>query len=324
MLEDKIDNDSRSALWFVATALIFAAAYFAIGAALCKAQIKVSNKVSTTLIFILAFGIYLSLDGLPVLNFEQMSLRRSDDVHLDHLVLGEPAIFLVALAFAFAGAKFKWVILGLGLACFFAIGGRTALLSYSITAVIFVLLKQKNRNVVPVIGLMVILVFAALVQLTAYGDDPLVARMLLSDGLNADESQIARNQLFLDGLAGLIPQAFIGNPILIVERTGTIGAYSHNILSAWQFFGAFTFFGISLAILHVLKYIYLNRNYLNANTDVFGIFIFLYCVVSICTGKAVNFYPFWLSLGFWLYHIKNDVLRASMTPSLIRVKAGDV
>ncbi|MGQ3123092.1 hypothetical protein [Variovorax sp.] len=304
LIDDRIDNDSRSALWFSTTTYLLAAIYFLIGAGLHGARFEKSNSLALLFLGILVAGIYINLDGLPVLNFGQMSLQRSDEVQIDHLVIGEPAIFLVALALAFSGRKLRGVLFAVGLMCFFCMGGRTALISYAASVLVFFLIRQSARRNAVVVGLAAILILLAWAQISVYSDDPLVARMLISDGLEADESQIARNQIFSDGLSNLFQQSFIGDPTLIVEKSGTIGAYFHNLLSAWQFFGMIPFLATLFAIIYITAHIWKGRERLTSRADDFGVFLFFYCVISVVIGKAVNFYPFWLSLGFWLYRIQ--------------------
>lgn len=314
IFNDRIDYQSRSSLKFSLSTLTFGTVYFLVGAATQNAQIKSSKLISFTLILILIAGIVFNLDGGPILNFGLMSSKRSDEFQLDHLVIGEPAILLLALSLAFSTRFLKIPIFLIGVACFFALGGRTSLIAFVVTVPIYLAIRGKLKH--SALGALFVSACFAVVAgyLLDQVDNPLVARMLLADGLSSDESKQARDLFLTEGFSGLGRQALAGDPTYIVEKFGTIGAYSHNLLSAWQFFGFIPFSMLLFSILFSARYIAKNKTDIKDGIDDFGLVLFIFSSVSVATGKAIMFYPFWLSIGFWLYRARKSSLTEKYGP----------
>lgn len=304
VLTDATDDIGRSAHRTTFLIYIVSCAHFLLGAYLCNLKIKENNLVALLLVGFLAAGIYHNLDGGLVLNYRLLSSKNSEGVDIDHLVIGEVTALCIILAIAFAGSKMKLLIYLIGILIFFSLGGRTALFCFILTVLLYIFIKQKIKYVFSLLMAIVVASLAFMLYLGQKIDDPLVSRMLLSSGLSEDQSKIERDELFFDALPSLLQQAPIGDPTLIIKQFSSLGAYSHNLLSAWQFYGLISFIMILIIIFYIGLFIRKNKEKLVSKSDDFGLILFIYCVLSVITGKAITFSIFWLVLGFWLYRIK--------------------
>ena len=300
-IRDLVDYESRSALRQSFLIFIFAAIYFFLGSAIRYLSVnRTSVLISILLLGLLLFEIGSSLNDGLVLNFNLLAQSRSTEVKFDHLTIGEPAAILIFLSLSFAPRSIKYLLFLIGAACLFALGGRTALLVYMLTWFIYKIICREKIFLISLDVVALVTIAVIFYNILGGVDDDLVGRMLFSEGLDQDFSNIERNEYFHGGLRALPDQMPIGDPTFLVRKYNYTGSYIHNIFSAWQYYGFIVFVGLVFAIFYVWKYISINIKSLDGVLDEFAIRLFVFSALSLMVGKSINFGLIWLSLGYWL------------------------
>lgn len=130
--------------------------------------------------------------------------------------------------------------------------------------------------------------------------------MLILGGLGDENSFLLRSEFIWVGLSALPDQILFGDPTFLVSRLGSVGAYMHNILSAWQFWGGFSFIYTLVCCLIVLIGLWRRPFLVSDAVGDFVLIAFLYGFVCVLTGKHVGFDLFWLGLGMGLARISSS------------------
>lgn len=304
-LDNRLDEFGRASLVTTFGYLIFGLTYFYIGSAVQNWNKYITKRVVYVFpALLLLVLILINIDEGVVLAYNSLSSGRSDDVSLDHLAVGEVAVVLLFFSTTFSPEKFKYFLYIFSIICLFALGGRIALISFIIAIFLRELMQSSVINYFKIlIGLLLtsLLIFYFFeVDL----NDPLVKRMIFSDGLGQDESKLARDSFLESGLGFLWDQFLFGNPNILIDNYNNLGTYVHNIFSAWQFFGFIPFILFVIIIFIIYMYIYINRRILTGSMDDFGVLLFFYTSISILIGKAIMFFLFWMAIGFWIYRMR--------------------
>jgi hypothetical protein len=122
------------------------------------------------------------------------------------------------------------------------------------------------------------------------------------DGVSNDFSALERKYFFKHGLTCLGEQILWGKSSVLVREYNDMGAYIHNILSAWQFFGFFPFLllvGLTIRSVFKCSLILFSNRFRKNNFLKFMILLTIYSIISILTVKYIFFFPFWFVIGFW-------------------------
>lgn len=303
-LSEIIDSRGMSSREFPRLLLAGGLIWIVCGGAVQAVKKDSSLYFSGGLLVFLMIAVFSNLSDGLVLSYAALSEDRSDGLELNHLVLGESAAFLLILSFSFAPKKWKTPFFLVGIFVLFSLGGRTALFTYFLAIGIYLFLKGRLLGFLPRFFPWVIAVIAiGLVFFSNSVGDERFARMLLLDGVGADESVIARGYFFEEGLKGLPSQIVMGDAGFMIQRFGGIGTYIHNLLSAWQFYGILPFILFSFSLLWVGSFIWKNRRNFSTPIDDFGVIFFIYAGISILAGKSIAYFSFWFVLGFWLFRM---------------------
>lgn len=307
-LVDQQDFLGRSPLNTAMSLSLFAVAWLIIGASLQIAELQRSNLLAIAVFAILLALVLPSLGEELVIDYRRLNAGRADGLEFDHLVLGETVPLLIFFAFAVAGKGLKFVAIGLGVFVLFALGGRTALFAIVPTLVAFYAIRRQLSSYLPVLAVLLgVPLFAAFIVFAdVIFQSSALSRMLIVGGLEEENSFVLRADFFAIGLQGLSGQVLFGDPTFLVERLGSVGTYMHNILSAWQFWGAFTFFYIVSCSIFVLICMWRKPDLTSDPIGEFVLVTFLYGVVCVLSGKHVGFDLFWLGLGMGLARISNS------------------
>lgn len=241
-------------------------------------------------------------EGL-ILDYKSISSEKAGDLEISHLTIGSYAVIASLMAIAFFNRPFKLIACVVGALLFFFLGGRANLFIFILTCGIFYLPKLGLTRSVIVFFALALFSVALLFVFNFDLTDPQVQKMIFYDGISQDQSEVARDIFFQGALEGLSRQALYGDPAYLIEKFYSLGAYSHNLLSAWQFFGMVPFFIFSTSIVYVLRKIISHRSVLKNPMDEFGVLLFIFCVISVVFAKSINFNPFWMALGFWLFRL---------------------
>jgi hypothetical protein len=269
------------------------------GYALAEGGFRESWIASIVLFLIVAVPVAMGLHGGFVMDYSYYDSSRanSDPNHLTINSFASPA--LVA-SFALAPGRFRYIVFVLGVVASFAMGGRADFGLFIFTAIIFWWTTSNSVSKLKYIsmGLMALLglVFA---MPSSFMSTSGVSRMLFAGGLSGDTSYVARVSFLYEDAPRLPSEAFFGNVSDLVKYHGSIGAYIHNILSVWQYYGVVVFlFVFCLLISHAVYVWRLRKSFMTA-TDKLGATILCYTFTGVLLAKAVPFPMMWIALGFW-------------------------
>ncbi len=304
-LRESFDFLGRSSIGTTLKIAGFAILWMLIGYEMQRAQFANSNTLSSLLALTISVLVFFNLDGGLVINYRLLS---ADVGEASHLVLGESAVVLIILSVVLAHGVLRYFIAALGIALLFSMGGRTSLLAFFLSFFSFILFKKKS------VSSSVVVIFVVSVLVTAFllfisdlvVDDQALSRMFLAKGISEEGSLLERGYQFEIGLRGLLEQVYFGDPNLLIERLGGMGTYMHNLLSAWQFFGFFSFLIIGLSIIYLFVFLYFNATAFDGVSGEFSVLLFLYSVFCVLIGKYIGFNPIWLSIGLCFGRILNS------------------
>ena len=136
-----------------------------------------------------------------------------------------------------------------------------------------------------------------------------VKEILFLDGVENDGSFQARAALFRESLPLLADQFWIGNYALVAEVQGGFAGYSHNLLSAWQFYGFYVFVAIILSLIYSLRRAVKQVKISARPVNIFGVFMLVYVTISVIISKYVGWNLLWFTLGFWFCKMPMDLKR---------------
>lgn len=309
ILDNLTDITGRDTFDFMVVIGSLSLSWLCIGSVI--SDIEKINKSASYLILILLFYIlYLlssSMNNTILVDYYYLSELRADDIVIQHLSLTEPLTYILFLVLALGYTKkIKYVYMLLVTLMFFALGGRTAFFCLLLTLFIYELINSKLINFLLKIFLLFILtIFISFFALVDFESNIFLDKIFFSEGLDSDASYTSRMELFFDFFDGFLEQFVIGNPNFLINKYNNLGSYIHNVLSVFQFYGFFTFAIVIYNIYYISINIINHKIFRSKNSmDIFGVLMFIYAVLALLIGKAVNFGPFWFILGFWLFRLK--------------------
>jgi len=280
-------------------------AWLVVGAAVSNAHI---NRSLISPILMVGLAAWLTYNNL-LANSLTVDYRKIASMvgieQMSHLGFGDYFTLIFFVSYVIIVRAGRFIVLGLFLFVQFAFGGRADFIFGLASIFIFEFISYgySVRRLISYFSYVFVIlgsvyVGSVFVRQSNGNVDPYL--IILSD-LEQDSSYIKRLEAFTGAISDLPAQLLFGDSTLIVQNFGSVGAYMHNILSAWQFFGA-PFFLVSVVaiifcsnrLLQVLRY--KNRTLF----DDFMIIIFIYSVMSILFAKYIGFPLFWFSIGLWL------------------------
>lgn len=309
LMIDAVDFLGRSSFLYVKTTYFIAVSWLLVGFVLSYASYERSNVRGIALALLAFFMVYYALDGGLVVSYMYLAQQGGLEA-LNHLFVGDGLIFIFFLAFSLVSNKYKLVVVTFGFVYLFMSGGRTALfLSIMAVYFYFIVCGGGSRKYAVIFGLLISGLFMGIGQLS--NENELIDRMLFRQGITSDDSFIGRLDFFYESVGALPRQFFYGDPSLIVLETGSIGAYAHNILSAWQFYGFFAFIFLLVSLIYCGVFIFKNFKSLERPIEIFFILMFFYVFLCAVLSKFVGFYHLWMALGFWVAYIARHKMRGA-------------
>lgn len=235
-----------------------------------------------------------------VVNYAEL-IEGTNDRRANHLKVADFLIINLAFAYIVAG-KFRFAVFVLIGLILFTLGGRTALYISLLSIVFFELLFNKHRAILTF--LLVSITVTSLFYFTNFHDNidqesNLVARMLFIDGVEEDDSFQGRIVANQTGYSALLSQSLYGDSAFSTRTMGGVGDYIHNLLSAWQSYGAAVFFLLVYLLFISLVRMYkarLNACVMQKTTAI----VLIYTSIAVITSKAVNFKLLWFCIGYWV------------------------
>lgn len=300
-LFDLYDSSGRSALGFSWLAGTYALTWGLIGLSLSTIRFRSSNFVA---ILVMGGVAFLVLPNMASGYVNFAALREDTGIeNLSHLWMSENIVVLFFLSYALARTYLIRFLLLVAVAVLLVgMLGRSSLFFALAAVIIFELMFGPGRASTKTLvgGAAILLSMAVLLGMQQYFDDPILDKIIFKGGLQADASYEARAGILSLGVSYLDKQLWIGDPTILANEIGSVGAYIHNLLSAWQLYGFPFFVLLVLFIVRVLFRVFLFR-YLMSKEPIFvlGTLLLVYSLMSVLATKHAGFWILWLSLGLW-------------------------
>ncbi len=302
--EDMYDYMGRGGVFTITKYCYGIFAWFVIGGGLAISIKTLSvNRNFVFLTFILFLLFLFKSRGLNPLDYQDLN---TDNVRVDHLVLGFFLVYLIVNSHSQAKGWWILVVFLMNALVLIMSGGRSDFFMYICSAFIFNFIFDKNKVKLATASLIIFITIFFLIFSPLFGVG-ITDRLDGFDRFNNldanDSSVLARNQILIENLKDLRHEIFISDPNYLIKKHGNLGQYIHNILSAWQSYGLIFFLLISYISLSNLLFLYKHKNNLmKTRVGRFGVFIFIFCFLSILLSKSIYYYPFWFALGFIVIH----------------------
>lgn len=298
--KEYFDEDGRSSYYFTLVLLISNTVWFFAGMMVSGATVKTNNLLGLIIICLLALLVGSRVgDSFFIL---YSALSEDENIRFDHIFVMERLLLICFFAYSVLSGRIRVLVLPLIAAILFAGGGRTEFYLGFGSVLAYEFIVSSGRARLAYAATLVVASFVGVLQLANVSDQALL-RMLFFAGLEADMSYQARAETFGAGWVILSDQFLFGNPGLIIREHGTLGAYIHNLLSAWQFFGFIPFAFLVILLLRIAPIVLRSTSSNNTPIDVFGIVCFAYGLLGIVFTKYIGFAFLWFGLGFWVYRL---------------------
>jgi O-antigen ligase len=192
------------------------------------------------------------------------------------------------------------------------VGSRSELILYVGTLVVtYYVIKSSSITCVSLVTLL------SLVALIIFGlnSNIILASLentrlyeFIENGVFDSSSGQSRLELVRAGWANIVDNPIFGRYGIYVKHFGSIGAYPHNLLSAWLNLGIIGFIGyLSLIFAVLFKALRVARNHINSYS-LLALFFAIFIFVAFLTSKDYLFMFFGLSVGFSQNIYKNRVI----------------
>jgi hypothetical protein len=321
------DSEGLPAIIQVRNYLVFGTLWMLVGASV--ALYRTSYSEILALLIVIGFGAAVLMgvrntEGLFTIQYGNLSVAAdTGDGKITHLTFGFGATMLYALAYAYA-QKLRPVIFILGAAVVFPLESRSAFFITIMAIMIFEFLSGSRARLPRMVVTIVLagVVGFLMVQLDLIDmDDPRNKRMLLASGVDEDTSAIERSVIFQRSLQDLPDQILFGDPGYVATEFKDLGAYIHNLLSAWQFFGLPVFLMFVFCLWVCLRTAVKTgrRGQLDPVTAM-GFIVLIYTIIGMIIAHNVAHRLLWFSLGFWLFQM--PVLRSAHNSGMESLDTG--
>ena len=302
LLPERFDIFGRSSVGFSAYVGTYALTWGLIGLFVGNVNVQRSERFAVALMAIVAF-LVLRNAASGYVNFSDLREQTGID-SLSHLWVSENIVMIFFLSYALARSYWVKLLLFVVVAlCLVAMLGRSSLF-FSIVAValfelVFGSARHVSQRVFGALGV-ALLFMLIMIGVQIYSSDDAFDRVFLKGGLGSDASFTERMHFMKIGLQYLDAQLWIGGPNILAEQFGHLGAYIHNLLSAWQFFGFPFFLILCLALLSsIFRMFSFMRNLERSVVTDFAALLLIYATVCVIFTKTSFYWGFWLALGLW-------------------------
>jgi hypothetical protein len=301
---ERIDKNGVSSLIFLRTRWIEMFSWLGLGVVASHAQIKRSGWLAALVVLGAPLLVYfLATEEFGGGNYLVLA-EETNFIGLSHLAIADHALLLVYLAYATAPARFRPLIMAVGALTLYPLGGRAsfyigigALLAYHLLAGPAV----NAGRWLAITGVAVVGVLLSMGVGVLGVSDEFLVRMNFDGGLTEDLSFADRYESLVFGASLLALQFWYGGSGALVESFGFVGSYMHNIMSAWQFFGA-PFFLLLLCVwlLAIRRARAAFGERAAEPLSELMVLLVVYSVLSLILSRSSTFWLAWFSLGLAL------------------------
>lgn len=295
IIPDVYDSFGRSSRGYAFSVLIYSGLCFGAGCALpllARSRIAVPLSLAATLA-----TVYLFFSNSEGLSIWWRGIVYEDGSRPSHLSVDESVISLFFLAFSSLRSRLRYGIVVALLICLFLAGSRASIFMVAIAFAGAMMLDKQDSSKWIYAFLGIIVIIPIIMMNSEWG--AFVLDSLFPRGFTGDASYRDREILLNESGRDLLSQFWIGDPTLIVHRFGSAGAYIHNLLSAWQFYGFLAFACVAAALI-AATYRAIRFNYGgNHGGYIFGLILLLYAIMGVAAAKFVGVHSLWFALGYW-------------------------
>lgn len=314
-----VDLYGRSSLQFLIENTLYAIFYIFMGFVLIKLNILKDNKKAILFLLATFFVIWDVSEGEGFINYYNLAnnLEIGGEVEVNHMVLGPLFYFLFIFIYSLSKTWVKIFSAVMILYMLFVLGGRGDLILFLLSIVTLEIVKGLNvKRWMFILMAFLLASTLFLLNFSNMSDNDFISRMIISDGLKNDESYLARVQIFEVGLRELPSQFFVGNISSLIKNHNNLGAYIHNFISIWQFYGFFVFLCVFFIFFYGVKYIKIlrDKNLLEMSCVKYDFYVLILCsaIYGLLLMKAANYYIFWIAIGsIWGFELKS--LKSSLS-----------
>lgn len=293
------DRVGRSSFDFALKTWGASIVWILVGVFIATARPQRSDKVAISIALGCALLLAGHWSGGAVISYEDLRAASTMEGSISHLGIAEQMLLLLFFAYAMATPRARWAIALLLVATLFHLGGRGSFVFGTLSLLLFEAFCGSGwikTRVLFGVGCF-LLTGAYLIDFS----DSAVQRMLLLEGVQDDGSFIGRIASLRAGVDALWGQALYGDPGFLVRTFGSMGAYIHNALSAWQLYGAGFFLVMMAALFQMGKRFWRQRSWMDISpADAFCSLAGIYAALSVVFVKSIVFFTVWLAIGFWL------------------------
>ncbi|MHA3080188.1 hypothetical protein [Acinetobacter sp. ANC 3791] len=308
--QNLVDDDGRYSHNYIWVISLLGLSWLFSGAIIGSGQYSDNFLKITSCIFFTIFSalIFYTFNGGFFVDYQFLTMLRSDGIKIHHLSLTEPLmlVFFITIA-SFYRTKFKWFFILITLYFMFALAGRVAFFCFIFSILFYEFISSNKLTYFFKISLLFVMLTVVLFYFINFSSDNqfIFDRVFFHEGLENDESFQGRVQFFEEFKFGILDQMIIGYPNFFIERNRDLGTYAHNILSVFQFYGLIPFLVILGSFFYIIFDI-INLKIYKSNDVlvVFGLIFLTYTFSSVLVGKSVLFSSLWLILGFWFFKLK--------------------
>jgi hypothetical protein len=263
-----------------------------------RGAVQRSNKISLFLFFLVISLVVNNLGNGLVIDYNELPSNSQNEISSNHLLAGPYFYIVIILAYSFAHDRVRKLAFMASLALFFMLGGRADLIIFVLSVISFSFLKDFSTKKIIFTTLLVSLIVLIIFSSSGFIlDSPAMQRMVFNQGISSDRSLIQRIDQLYAGISGLKQQFLFGNINFLVQSSGSFGAYIHNGLSVWQFYGFFVFMFVFYLLVAGFFRV---KSIVNSSDDAVGTFVvllFLSSIFGLLLAKSVTYVILWVSIG---------------------------
>lgn len=300
--QDIVDNSGRSAHFSLIEGTVYNLTWAVIGYVIAMMKnTRYKNSVSLIIVFVLLFIILDASQGSLTISYNYLfdESNSVSELKVSHLTAGFSIYLLLLVSYSIASNRMKIYIFPISIFILFVSGGRTDLGLYIVSIIIYEYMKGIVNSRFLIIAFVLtlgILLLPVLIQIFP-SNSQLLSRLTFEGGILEDSSFQARVLLFNQTLDNLPSQFLSGDISKMVKTKGSVGSYSHNLLSAWEFYGFFVFIFIVIILLKSVKRIVSMAKSFESPLNTLVVLVYLTAVIGVMLSKSVDFIFLWICLG---------------------------
>jgi len=298
-----LDRQGFDTYEFAINNLIITFIYFLFGMiAVFATSTYLKTKGILLVLVTLIFGAAI---GRGVIDYEAISARIGSNV--GQIEISQSFVVIVLLALAYS-RRYKMTVIIIGSVLLFIAGSRTAFFLGAATMLFYAgAVGSVSRRMAVILGS--ILAMSFFLAFFDLGSNPLLSRMLLTEGFAGDSSAQSRLRQVELGFRGLQEQLIIGDMNFVVDQFGGIGFYIHNIFGYWQQYGGIVFFLVCLILFLICKKgkkDFITIQSFDHPFYTFRLLMLVYTILAVLVSMSYTFKFLWFMVGLYCVNVNQN------------------